>query len=236
MKICDNYEGFNSKEEIILITQFYEPKDKGRKEEIEKCLINNINNKNISKIYLFVEKNYKFINELDLSKKQKIILINNKVRLSFKQAFEYANKNIVKQNQDVICILANSDIYLDNTIQNLREYNLNNKFLALTRIEKGDNKDNFVYMYPSNNSQDTWIWKNKINVTYKNEDYINDGIILGKGGCDNMIAYILDKSGYKVENKCKLINTFHLHKDDIRDWKGRDSYKNRNHFKHINCE
>ena len=40
-----------------------------------------------------------------------------------------------------------------------------------------------------------------------------------------MIAYILDKSGYNVEIRCKLINIFHLHKGDVCDWKGKESQK-----------
>jgi hypothetical protein len=235
IKICNNRESFRLKEEIVFITQFYEPKDKIRKEEIETCLINNINNEDISKIYLFVEKEYKFINDLDSFKKQKLVLINTKDRLSFKQVFEYSNKNIVKKNKDVIVILANSDIYFDKTLKRLNNYNLNKKFLALTRIEKVDNKNNFIYFPMSEWSQDTWIWKNRINVTNKNVDYEKDGIILGFPGCDNTITNILDKSGYKVENKCKLINTFHLHKDDIRDWRGKKAYSNKR-YKLVRCE
>ena len=45
-----------------------------------------------------------------------------------------------------------------------------------------------------------------------------------------MIAYILDKSCYNVEIRCKLINIFHLHKDDVCDWKGKESQKNRIHL------
>ena len=235
IKICNNRESFKLKEEIVLITQFYEPKDKGRKKEIETCLINNINNEDIYKIYLFVEKDYKFINDLDSSKKQKLVLIDTKDRLSFKQAFEYSNENIAKKNKDVIVILANSDIYFDKTLKRLNNYNLNKKFLALTRIERVDNKNNFIYFPMSEWSQDTWIWKNRINVTDKNVDYEKDGIILGIKGCDNTITHILDKSGYKVENKCKLINTFHLHKDDIRDWRGKKSYSGKR-YKLVLCE
>ena len=89
-----------------------------------------------------------------------------------------------------------------------------------------------------NSCQDTWIWENYINI--KNEkkfkSYMKDGIIMGIPGCDNYIVYLLDYNGYKVENRCKLINCFHLHQNNFRSWKHSDknSYV-REFYKTIKC-
>lgn len=219
--------------EIILITQFYIPKDNKRKQEIITCLEKNLNNKYIREIHLFVEKKYKLKSILKNNKNfNKIKLILENDRLSFKRAFNYSNDNIVSDSKNKIIILANSDIFFDNTIKNLYTYNLNQTFLALSRIDAIDRNNNFKYQKAF--SQDTWIWYNKINVTKNNDQYNDDGIILGFAGCDNTISYILDKSGYKVENKCKLINTFHLHENDFREWTNKKRYLK--YYKTVACE
>ena len=49
-------------------------------------------------------------------------------------------------------------------------------------------------------------------------------------GCKNFLDIIK-----KSKIKCKLINTFHLHKDDIRDWRGKKAYSNKR-YKLVRCE
>ena len=132
---------------------------------------------------------------------EKVTFLNIERKLNYKYAFEYCN-NLNETN--CIFMLTNSDIYFDNTLQKLFNYNFNKKFLALSRIDiKPNNK--FEHRKNSHNSQDTWIWKNKLNVSKdsKFKYYNNDGIIMGVMGCDNYITYLMDYSGYNVENKCK---------------------------------
>ena len=83
---------------------------------------------------------------------------------------------------------------------------INNKFLAISRI----NEDNKYEKYYQGDSQDTWVFKTPINVNY-NEDYAKDGIMLGVGGCDNKIAYVMKQSDYEVLNPCREIKTYHKH-------------------------
>jgi hypothetical protein len=214
------FESFlSSQPKIHLITQFYVPDNEDRKKEIVTCLENNINNKYIDKIILFVEKDY---DELIKYNDPKITLVNTLDRLSFKMAFEYANTHI-SINEDVIYVLANSDIYYDDTIIKLYEYNFDKNVLALTRIEEIKNNKPIYYHTPSY-SQDTWIWKNNITIKDTYDDYNKDGIIMGIRGCDNRIAYIIQDSGYDIKNKYKLINTVHLHKNDYRPWVGKPGY------------
>jgi hypothetical protein len=204
---------------IHLITQFYVPDNEDRKKEIITCLENNINNKYIKKIILFVEKDY---DELKKYNDPKITLVKTSDRLSFKMAFEYANTHI-SINKDIIYVLANSDIYYDDTLIKLYEYNFDKNVLALTRIEEIKNNKP-IYFHQPTYSQDTWIWKNKIIIKDIYDDYNKDGILMGIRSCDNRIAYIIHNSGYDIKNKYKLINTFHLHKNDYRPWRGKTGY------------
>lgn len=228
-------EKFDNNTRINVITQFYVPKNIERQKEIKECLERNINNKYINKIYLFGEKNYNF---KEILKKnydkflEKVVYKNIEKKLSYKYVFKFCN-SLKKYNS--IFVLTNSDIYFDETLKNLLNYNFNKKFLALSRINiKPNNK--FEYVKDTHSSQDTWIWKNTINIknNKKFKHYNNDGIIMGVNGCDNFIAYLLDYSGYKVENKCKLINTFHLHKNDFRPMRHNNNYK-KDFRKNIKC-
>lgn len=237
-----NIEKFdnNNDSKIYLITQYYIPKDKEREIEINTCLQKNLNNNYIDKIILFGEDNYKFNN---FENKNKINFFNIKNRLSFKIAFNFCNKinNNKKFKNDIIFILANSDINFDNSLEKLKNYRLENTFLALSRIENVDKQNNFVYHINKGKSQDTWIWKNNLNIENRNltkfNHYNNDGILMGIHGCDNYIAYMMDDIGFKVENKCKLVNTFHNHKNDFREWNGKDKLNYNLEFKKLlKCE
>ena len=42
--------------------------------------------------------------------------------------------------------------------------------------------------------------------------------MLGVGGCDNKIAYVMKQSDYEVLNPCREIKTYHKHKSNIRNW------------------
>ena len=214
------FESFLSNQpKIHMITQFYVPENEKRKTEIVTCLENNINNKYIDKIILFVEKDY---DELKKYNDPKITLVKTLDRLSFKMAFEYANTHI-SINEDIIYVLANSDIYYDDTLIKLYSYNFDKNVLALTRMDGNKNNKPIYPNYPKL-TQDTWIWKNKIIIKDTYGDYNKDGILMGIGGCDKRIAYIIHDSGYDIKNKYKLINTFHLHKTNYRPWVNKEYY------------
>ena len=95
---------------LHLITSFYLCKKKDRQSELNKTLHENINNKFISKIYLFIDntESFKLLNKnykefLD----SKIVIINIGKQPLYTDLFKYANTL-----KNKICIIANSDIWL----------------------------------------------------------------------------------------------------------------------------
>lgn len=217
----------HSKSKVILITQYYEPNNNERIVELKECLITNNNNKFINEIHLFIEKDYNF----DFIKNNKIKFIKTDKQLSFKKVFDYSN--IFDNNH--IMILANSDIYFDESLKNIHDIDFNKKFYALNKYNLDKNNNLKLDIRP--NSQDTWIWKPPINIIQNENntnDYFNeyDGIILGIGSCDNRILKIVEDSGYNIRNIFRIIKTIHNHKNDYRPWHT-DPYKKRLQNKYI---
>jgi len=227
----------NNNNKVILVTQYYEPKNKERLIEIKDTLINNNYNNIIDEIHLFVEKDYNldFLNDIS-----KITIIKTHKRLSYKMVFDYTNN----MNNNNIILLANSDIYFNETLKRIHYLNYDNTFYALTIHEIIDGT-----LSKKNNdwgSQDVWIWKPPINIkkTYNNTDYFDqeDGIILGMGACDHRILKIMEDNGYNIRNVCRKIICIHNHKNDYRNWRTDEisllyHYRYRlNGIKFLSCE
>ena len=203
---------------IILIAQYYKIKTEdgnyniGRQFEIDTCLLLNCQNPLLNEIHLLTEKLYEF-DFLPDKLKNKIVQVVIGERLSYRSAFEYYNKNIPNS----ICILANSDIFTDKSLEILNHINFDNTVLAINRYEY-DSETNASLLYGSeaahNNkkfanytpviwSQDAWIFKT---------NYIEiDGcdFYLGTCSCDNHMSFLLRNAGYLVYNPSKMISMNH---------------------------
>lgn len=188
-----------------LITTYYESNNDERQTELNECLIHNLNNNFIKKIYLLNDKIYDFIflNNENISK---IIQVevdeDNKKRLGYDFSIKFINENIPNEK----CILSNSDIFFDTTLDHLETYDLNNKVLALSRYNEG-------VLYDRHDSQDSWIFISPLNI-----DLNLCNFKFGTRGCDNSIAYTIKESGYDILNPSKTIITHHVHKTEFRTY------------------
>jgi hypothetical protein len=61
-------------------------------------------------------------------------------------------------------------------------------------------------------SQDVWIFKGSVN------QMTGADITMGTAGCDNKIAWLIEKEGYKIINPSKTVKCIHVHKSDIRTY------------------
>jgi len=219
----NNDNDYNDK--FILVTTYYKSHDKQRQKELDKTLYLNVNNKNISKIYLLNDKIYELNENVKYSKKIEQIIINNnpKYKLKFNDAIQFINS----KPSNHLYILANSDIYFDDSLQKIKKNNMENKLYALLRydiddnnnsnllIETDKNRDN--YGKPNNHSQDTWIFKNPLNINLNNINFA-----LGTYGCDNMFANAAYNSNILLENPSLDIYTYHLHQSNVRTYSNDD--------------
>lgn len=146
-----------------------------------------------------------FYNNSSLSEIDSFVPIYSSYRLTFQDFFNRINK-LTSEND--INIIANSDIYFDSTIK-LSEKIKTTECYALSRWEVQLN--NVTEHFARPDSQDAWIFRGPI----KN---ISADFFLGYRGCDNRLAYEIQKSGLKISNPSLSIKSYHLHLTGIRNY------------------
>jgi hypothetical protein len=185
---------------INLFTSYYKDKNEERQKEIDFCLEKNIKNTFINRVYILSEvENIPFNDD-------KIEIILHK-RPTFKDFFIIINN--VSNDKD-FNILTNSDIFLDETVKEIKNIMNKSMVLSLLRWEYGENpKINIM----RSDCQDTWIWIGKMKELEYSDFY------LGKLGCDNRIAWEFKNKGFILRNPCSLIKTYHVHNTNVRNYK-----------------
>lgn len=114
--------------------------------------------------------------------------------------------------QDSINVLANLDIYFDETIK-LTQWLKEDVVYCLTRHED-DGKGNIQTFaqrnggHPGEWSQDAWVF------TGSKIAEVEANFHLGDRGCDNHLAYVLHILGYKLLNPALDIRAIHMHNID----------------------
>ena len=101
-------------QKIILICQFFIPKNEERYKEVKDTLKRNVENKNINTILLLNEKIYSK-EEMGIDN-EKIKQLNIGKRMSYYDAFKQIQKEIEGKGYYII---ANNDIFFDDTISNV---------------------------------------------------------------------------------------------------------------------
>ncbi len=197
---------------MILVSTYYTSNNDKRQEEINTCLINNFNNPLIKNIYLLNDKTYNldFITNNNKIKQFEIVKENEK--LLFKDAIEFINSYCYKDN----VILSNTDIYFDDSLNLLKDENLNNKVYCLLRynINPDGSKDIFRHFgEPRSDSQDCWIFNSPLRINTNLLDFS-----FGTLGCDNIFASILHDHEYKLYNPSYDVIANHLHNIEERNY------------------
>ena len=204
-------------DDIILITQFYITNNSKRQKEIIECLNKNVNNDLITKIILVTQKQFTETEmQIDGNKNNnKIIQIQIDKRMKYNDAF----KIIENDKLSGYIIIANSDIFFDDTLENIYTsgmYN-ENKIYSQLRFEYNDVSLNKCKLFgPRSDSQDTWMFHSNFNVSESHRKLFN--FELGIPGCDNHILYIFSILGYKLHNDPYFIKTYHYHKSEFRTY------------------
>jgi len=159
------------------------------------CLEKNIKSGYFHRIIIFDE-HCNFMDSIPKDERIHIIPIDD--RLNYSQLIKYCNGNFA----DEVCVIANTDIYFDDSLLEIHKVELTNKFIVITRLV-GENK------YQNPGSFDTYIFKpDKTGII---SNFYPD-IFIGIDGCDSYLAQKAKEAGLKVYNPCLTIKTHHHHK------------------------
>lgn len=189
---------------INLFVNYFDHSNSERKKEIEFCLEKNEANDHIDKI----------------------IIVNRNDRAAYGDFFR-----AMKAYPKDVNIIANSDIYFDDTVK-LAEGIKDRQCYALTRWEEYNGSIiEFAQRHnkraaPPQWSQDAWIFRGATKPEpYDIVEAVRDNkhreaipFCLGIPGCDNKIAAMLKEKGFDVTNPSKSIRAIHKHKNEDRNY------------------
>lgn len=195
---------------INLITQYYLDSSSERQKELDHCLVQNIACNQIDCIHLLLESENDIPTKLiGDSKKVKITILGH--RWKYMDAFQYCNANLDGQ----ICVIANTDIFFDQSLHSLHFTSMRGKFLAITRIDVTMEDKLFFNEWTAAICQDTWITQAPIpeKIVGKSDFFF------GWRGCDNHVAWLFRENLYHIINPCLKIATRHCHATEKRNIK-----------------
>ena len=204
----------NDNDCVYLIYQFFVHGNAYRNKELKQCLRLNVENPHIDKIFLLNERNYT-TDELGIES-EKIEQRNIVNRIKFKDIFNF----VEEEKLTGYIITCNADIFFDKTVNNLRmtEMASRKQMLSQLRFDYTNNQLGKCKLFgPRADSQDTWIWHSNYN-PHKEEKIFN--IMFGKPGCDNKLIYLLNLIGFDVVNQPYFVKTYHIQKNQERDYSG----------------
>ncbi len=181
-----------SNNEFYLLTTLYNEHNQKRIEEYQECLDRNCSNQYIKKIVVFLEGATK----VNL-KHPKIEIVPIKSRPSYRSFMQYALKKLHHK----VVMIANADIYFDQTLKLFNNYKWNNKFLALTRYEHYKNST----WKRHRNSFDVWIYHTSLLNKYPTQE-----LQLGLPAHDVRFVYQMKKMGAIISNPSLSIKTWHI--------------------------
>jgi hypothetical protein len=204
-----------NEEGITLIQQYYIDKDARRREENALCLRLNASNNAITQILLLNERVYteEELGNPPMDKVQQVVVGK---RLTYLDAFRYA-----KDNLSGYVALANTDMFFDKSIDNLRTAALANerRIFCQLRYEFTSSikrLQDCVTTCLRPDSQDAWMWHSSLDLPDGAEKVLNFN--MGVAGCDNKVVYLMSLLGIECYNEPERIRTYHYHESQVRTY------------------
>lgn len=190
---------------IHVLVERYSDADLMRQKELDICLDKNLANTEIEAVWAFGL-------PADIASSPihpKLHTVSARERMTFSDFFDFASERLSGR----ICVVANADIYFDETIAYAKRLNLGNYSLTLTRWDVLDN--GAATFFGRADSADSWFFLSPIRIPQAN-------FVLGVPGCDNRVARLLRDHGRAVINPSLTIKSFHLHRSKHRNYTARD--------------
>jgi len=196
-------EVFQSKptKRISVFTTYYKAKSGSRQAELIECIHKNLDHPDIDRVVI--------ASECDVPVAHPKLVVVPSPRLTMKGLVDLAN---TMTDSDDVNVLCNTDIYMDQGISMVKDFNMYKTVLCLSRWDRtGTGALRYI---DAEYSQDAWVWEGRLD--FNGGDY-NFGLL----GCDNKFAYDVNQSGYTVHNPSRHIKTVHLHLTNERSYSER---------------
>src|ERR1043165_6934941 len=192
---------------MILLAGLYLDPNRERLAELLTCIERNAANRHIDAVHVFVEE------EADVSsfpqlESQKIPIVPNGRRVTFRRLFDYANRELRGER----VIVANTDVFFDRTLARLDDYDLTGWLLCLSRWDL--NGDGVWRHFDYDMSQDAWIFEAPV-------PDIACNFHLGVLGCETRLAWEAAHAGLKLANPSRSIRAYHLPASGVRRYEHR---------------
>ena len=186
----------------LLVGLYHEPV-LARARELVSCLTYNMNNSQVTRICIFAEDAEAYRRGRSVFEHPKVTVVDHGRRVRYTDLFDWANRNLPGNN----VIIANADIYFDDSLALLASIDLRHTLLCLSRWDVC--ADGSAHLFEYAYSQDAWIFRSPIRS-------IQCDFCLGTPGCDNRLAWEAQAVGLKVVNPSRSIRAYHLHGSGLR--------------------
>lgn len=170
------------------------------------CIERNTANRRIAGVHVFIEE---VVDPARLSTQYpqlaspKVRLVSHGRRVTYRDLFAYANRELPGRR----VIIANADIFFDNTLSRLNGHSLAGQLICLSRWDL--HSDGSWRLFEFDSSQDAWIFQSPV------PDFHCD-FHLGILGCDNRLAWEAERAGLVLSNPSRSIRAYHLHSSGVR--------------------
>lgn len=204
--------------EVCLIVTLYNEENRRRCQEYIECLKNNLNSGQFSQIVVLFEQESKKVESspipfllskvMEIQPKYSDVLRIEKIdfRPTYNDIFEFANNALERKT---IVVVANADIFFDETLSKVKQIYFEGTFLVLSRRELNKGSSlirEYKNGLPNYFSADSWIFQAPLEQDFR-ADYK-----IGTFFCDSFLNNQLSKSlNYVTYNPCFSINSHHLH-------------------------
>lgn len=190
---------------IRLITISYDAQSDARQAELQECLHRNLANPHLGQVLVWKQSGKTPIAQPGLE--SKLALLERNHSPTFDELFALANAVC---DRDDVAVIANSDVWFDDTaalIESIRP----EQCFALLRWEEDGKMYSAHDGGPRPDSQDAWIFRTPIRP-------VGAPFGLGQPRNDNALAYRLSKLGFDLRNPAKSIRIHHRHASAVRSY------------------
>jgi hypothetical protein len=195
---------------FCLLVGFYRDRVAERERELISCLERNVANDLFEAVHVVIEEKRprlpQFSRELPILRHPKVRLVDHGRRSRYADMFAHANCELAGRR----VVLANGDIYFDQSLALLADMDLKGRFICLSRWDV--QADGSSRLFDHTFSQDVWIFQAPVCSIYSD-------FCMGSPRCDSRIAWEARQAGLVVSNPSRSIKAHHLHMSGIRNTK-----------------